>query len=99
MRAFLRAFGVNSKLQNSWNVELGLAGLNSVHMVVPNDQFPHGSIGPTYGPEIWHRSQLLAGDGEAKVDEVLLAFFTQVFDKFGEARPARCWKFPPNRPS
>jgi hypothetical protein len=101
MRAFLGVFGVASKLQSSWNVEMGLAGLNSVHMVVPNDQFPRVGrhIGPTYEPEIWHRSQLLAGAGGAKIDESLLAFFAQVYDRFGEARPSNCWGFPPSRPA
>lgn len=85
MRAILGALGTNSAFRESWNIELGLAGLNSVHMVVPGDWGPNTIRlpGPNFEAEIWHQSSLKEGDGIAKIDEILLAFFSRVFDKFG----------------
>lgn len=37
--------------------------------------------------------------GEEKVEDILLAFFEQVHDATGYARPSNLFGFPPNKPS
>lgn len=72
-------------------VEMGLVGTTDVALAVDQDRMP-----PIRKEEIILRQDLA---GETGVEGVLLAFFEQVHDATGFARPAALFGFPPDKPS
>jgi hypothetical protein len=84
-------------LNAPWDLELGLVGINGVYLNWRSDLLGPQS-GPIYRSEIIKRSLITNSKAEAS-NEVLSAFFSQIFDSIGEPRPPNLFGFPPARPS
>jgi hypothetical protein len=74
-------------------VEFGLLNLEGVQITVPADE----TWGPIHADEIILR-RILADDDPASLNQPLLEFFYEVFDKAGFRRPAAMHHFPPGPP-
>jgi hypothetical protein len=84
-------------LKPPWDVELGLAGVKGLYFNWESNPLSN-QVGPLHKTEIAHRCPL--GDSKAQtLDEILLSFFSKVFDSVGERRPTHLYGFPPNRPT
>jgi hypothetical protein len=84
-------------LKPPWEVELGLAGVNGLYFLWEDNPFSN-PVGPVHKTEITHRFPV--GNGNAQtLDDLLLSFFTKVFDSVGERRPPNLYGFPPNHPT
>jgi hypothetical protein len=82
-------------LRPPWQVELGLVGMDGVHVVgmLGNEQW-----GPIRKAEIVDR-MILNENTTASIDSLLLRFYGLVYDATGYQRPAGLHGFPPSRPS
>jgi hypothetical protein len=69
---------------------MGLVGTTDVALAVDQDRMP-----PSRKEKIILRQDL---GGEAGVEGALLAFFEQVHDSTGFARPTGLFGFPPDKP-
>ena len=74
-------------------VEFGLLRLQNVKITVPSEE----TWGPIQADEIVVR-KTLADPDPATLNEALLEFFSEVFDKAGFQRPAGMHHFPPGPP-
>ena len=74
------------------DLELGLGNVEGVYLTISN-----GELGPIHQHEIFHRGVLNDFNDES-INEVLVAFFRNVFDSVAERRPPNLHGFPPNRP-
>ena len=77
-----------------WQVECGLVGIKGLNILLPPQEF----FGPIQKPEITYR-MIVNDDKPSSIDAFLLAFFTQVYDATGYARPDNLHGFPPGRPT
>jgi len=85
------------ELKPPWDVELGLVGVKGLYFNSESNPLSN-QVGPVHKLEISHRCPL--GDSKAHtLDEILLSFFSKVFDSVGERRPTHLYGFPPNRPA
>jgi hypothetical protein len=95
MRRLIAAAESELGMGAPWQVELGLVGMDGVHVVgMPDDQ----QWGPIRKNEIVTRL-ILNEDSAAAIDELLLRFYVNVYDATGYPRPANLHGFPPSRPS
>jgi hypothetical protein len=85
------------KLEPPWDLELGLAGVSGLYLNRRSDRFG-GQEGPIHRNEIVRRASATDGKLET-LDELLLSFFSEVFDSVGERRPPSLYGFPPDRPN
>ncbi|MGD9631671.1 MAG: hypothetical protein AB7U97_00060 [Pirellulales bacterium] len=74
-------------------IELGLLNMRGAHLGVDQDDIR----GPIQFDEAIVRAELDSADAAA-IDTVLLAFFEEIFDKTGYARPEGLNRFPPGPP-
>ncbi len=79
-----------------WNVELGLTGIEELHVAVDINPYER-YWGPIRTSQVIQRRTL--NDANPTVLEgLLLDFFSLVYDAAGHARPTGFFGFPPNRP-
>jgi hypothetical protein len=74
-------------------VELGLVGLTNAHLALSNEDIRAIQL-----DEAIVRTEMM-GPGPAEINNVLLEFFNEVFDKTGYGRPSGLHGFPPGPPS
>src|SRR5208282_5155186 len=84
-------------LEPPWDLELGLAGVKGLYLN-PGNFWSTGQLGPVQKTEISYRSSVRDSKVET-LNELLLSFFSIVFDSVGERRPRNLHGFPPNRPT
>lgn len=92
--ALVRFASEHLGLEPRWQVELGLVGIKGLHLYGLDPAAPGGPIRKS---EVIQRL-ILNDDGDSTLDDVLLDFFSKVYDAAGVRRPEGLFGFPPNRP-
>jgi hypothetical protein len=84
-------------LRSPWQVELGVVGTKGLHVYgLTTGIYATAPTGSILKPEIIYR-MILNDPTPSVVDDLLLGFFTKVYDAAGLVRPQNMFGFPPNR--
>lgn len=84
-------------LKPPWVVELGVVGIMGLHLYAGSGEYAWSAWGPIRKSEVIKR-MILNDDKEPSVNDLLLEFFSQIYDAAGVQRPEGLFGFPPNRP-